>query len=329
MNTIPHGDRHFSSLPLQSHRGTAAPLNPKENHLSSPKHKHSLLILSKKYLTSRFNWMMQKTMGVQPFLKKVKWILSIFITSTLLCLGPIHSLPLPNSPSSSSFLAVPHAHASSVITANSRNDNHAKSHDMLQIIEQYIQRHMFQDEMYDPVESTYREIIHDSLGSTPKQYTKTLSSTIASVLGKKNVPISLSSSSGSLGAGAGASDGHAIKFVLKLVDSLEEKTGLSRSVIVPALFLVGGGVPVVIVLAGLMSFSYSQKAMTERMAIERYGESVLEAEEIVVRDEDEDEDEDEGGDDEEDEEEEDDEEDDEDEEDDDNQGKNNVKKKRG
>jgi hypothetical protein len=48
----------------------------------------------------------------------------------------------------------------------------------------------------------------------------------------------------------------------------------------------GGGGPAVLVLAGWMSFSYNQKAMTERMAVQRYGESVLDAEELTAVDDD-------------------------------------------
>jgi hypothetical protein len=175
---------------------------------------------------------------------------------------------------------------------------------------------MFQDDMYDPVESTYREIIHDA--STQRQYSKTLTSILGSVLGKKTVAESTRRS------GVTSSDGQAIKFLLKLVDAIQEKSGLSKSVIIPALFFVGGGIPVVMVLAGLMSFSYSQKAMTERMAIERYGESVLEAEELVVKDEDEDEEED----DEDEEEDDDDDEDEDDDDDDDEEEEIKDKKKR-
>ena len=60
-----------------------------------------------------------------------------------------------------------------------------------------------------------------------------------------------------------------------------------------------GGGPAVLVLAGLMSFSYNQKAMTERMAVQRYGESVLDAEELTAVDDDDDDDDDDYGDDEE------------------------------
>jgi len=78
------------------------------------------------------------------------------------------------------------------------------------------------------------------------------------------------------------------------VDAIDERFGgkIPKSFIVPVLFLVGGGIPVVLALAALMSFSYNQKAMTERMAVERYGESVLDAEEVISKNDDDDDDDD-------------------------------------
>lgn len=116
-----------------------------------------------------------------------------------------------------------------------------------------------------------------------------MSSAAQSVLGKKlPQPTRSASNSG---------DGQAIKFVLRLVDNIHDRLGgkVPKSFIVPALFLVGGGTPMILALAGLMSFSYNQKAMTERMAVQRYGESVLDAEERKVIDDDDDDDDDDDG----------------------------------
>jgi len=70
-------------------------------------------------------------------------------------------------------------------------------------------------------------------------------------------------------------------------------------------------------LAGLMSFSYNQKAMTERMAVQRYGESVLvlDAEERKVTDDDDDDDDENGNGDDDDSDDDDDDDDDSDDED--------------
>lgn len=254
------------------------------------------------YSMTKLLLLLRQTFLLQKMIQKVKLTMAIFVTCFSLCLGPLH-----NNWSLLGHVHPPMAHASTVVAAGtnsitSSTSSAATARTVDKIVHEYVQRHMFQDDMYDPVESTYREIIHDA--STQRQYSKTLTSILGSVLGKKTVAESTKRS------GVTSSDGQAIKFLLKLVDAIQEKSGLSKSVIIPALFFVGGGIPVVMVLAGLMSFSYSQKAMTERMAIERYGESVLEAEELVVRDEDEDEEED-------DEDEEDDDDEDEDDDDDD------------
>jgi hypothetical protein len=147
------------------------------------------------------------------------------------------------------------------------------------IVEEYIKRHMFNDDEYDPLESTYRETILDAKSG---EYPSKLSAAASEASGKK---LSGPTASTSLNK---RSEGTAIMKILRLVDTIQDKTGLSKGVIIPILFLVGCGIPIVLALGGLMSFSYNQKAMTERMAIERYGESVLDAEERVVAEDDED-----------------------------------------
>ena len=224
-------------------------------------------------------------------LQKLRRTVAIFLTSTFLLLGPIQ---LNNQ---SNLMRPPSAHASTVVVQKSKAN-------LDKIIDEYIKDNMFNDDKYDPLESTYRETIADS--KSQSGYPAALSSSAQSVLGK-NVPVASSSKS--------SGDGQAIKFAMKLVNTIYDKLDgkVSKGVIIPALFLVGGGVPLILILASLMSFSYSQKAMTERMAVERYGESVLDAEELAVKDDDDDDDEDDDDDDEDD----DDEDDDDDDEDDD------------
>lgn len=200
---------------------------------------------------------------MSEFSKKLTRTIAIFFTSAMLILGPMN-FSNPNSFS----LRPQMAHASSTTITESK---------IAKIVDEYVQRHMFNDELYDPVESTYRETIFDANSG---EYPSKLSAAASSVLGKKlSGPISSSSANK-------RSDGTAMMKILQLVDSIQEKSGLSRGVIIPVLFLVGCGIPVVLALGGLMSFSYNQKAMTERMAIQRYGESVLDAEErVIVEDE--------------------------------------------
>ncbi len=211
-----------------------------------------------------------RKMVVPNLLQKLKRQLAVFLTSAFLILGPVQLNSNSNSPIS---FQPPTAHASTTVAPKTKVDK---------IIDEYVRKHMFNDDLYDPIESTYRETIQDSVTNA---YPSKLSSATQSVLGKKFTR-AVGSSSGV------AQDGQSIKFILKLVDTIHVKFGVPKPFIVPALFLVFGGIPCVLVLAGLMSFSYNQKAMTERMAVERYGESVLDAEELAVADDDDDEDDD-------------------------------------
>jgi len=233
-------------------------------------------------------------------LSKLKRTIAIFLTSTFLLLGPIqlnHQNQLSIQP--------PAAHASSIASTTGTITPKSKA-SLDKIINEYVQQNMFNDDIYDPVESTYRETIADS---STGAYPSTVSSAAQSVLGKKlPQPTRSTSDSG---------DGQSIKFVLRLVDSIHDKLGgkVPKSFIVPALFLVGGGTPIMMALAGLMSFSYNQKAMTERMAVQRYGESVLDAEERKVTDDDDDDDDENGNGDDDDSDDDDDDDDDSDDED--------------
>ncbi len=212
----------------------------------------------------------QRLIPTLNLMKKFRRTLSIFITSAFLLLGPIHM-----NDSKISVGNPPSAHASSITASSSSSRQKLDA-----IVDNYVQTHMFNDDLYDPIESTYRETIADSTGAST--YPSQLSSTTSSVLGKKALQLQQANAAVEKG------EGQAIKFVLRLVDTIHTKFGVPRPYIVPALFLVGFGIPTVLVLALLMSFSINQKAMTERMAVERYGESVLDAEELKVNDDDDD-----------------------------------------
>uniref|UniRef100_A0A7S3QBF3 Uncharacterized protein n=1 Tax=Chaetoceros debilis TaxID=122233 RepID=A0A7S3QBF3_9STRA len=232
---------------------------------------------------------MGKGMAKINLMQKLRRTVSIFLASAFFLLGPIQ---MNNDNTSSNFISMqpPAAHASSIAAPTPSRSSSSSD----RIIDNYIKEHMFNDDIYDPVESTYRETIADATGSS--DHPGEITAITSGVLGKKALQ-QLSREAGE-GAGAGSGgmqkggDGQAIKFVLQLVETLHTKFGVPRPYIVPALFLVGFGIPCVLALAGLMSFSYNQKAMTERMAMDRYGESVLDAEErkVVVEDDDDDDD---------------------------------------
>ena len=138
---------------------------------------------------------------------------------------------------------------------------------------------MFDDDKFDPLESTYREIINDStVGAYPNKL-----SSIASNLGATQTTSTASETSQK----ATSNDG-IMKAMLKLVNTLEDKYNIPRSILVPVLALLCFGIPSFIIGMGALSFSFAQRGMTERMAIERYGESVLDAEEIPVEEDEDD-----------------------------------------
>jgi hypothetical protein len=201
---------------------------------------------------------------IPAIILKLRRSLTIIIASAFLFLGPVSHPPLTHQPM---------AHASTLTMS-------PKSQKKLdKIVDNYVQRHMFDDDKFDPLESTYREIISDSSTGT---YPNALSS-IASNLGTTQT----TSSSVSAEQNTGSNDG-AMKAMLKLVNTLETKYNIPRSILVPALALACFGVPSAIIGMGLLSFSFSQRSMTERMAIERYGESDLNAEEKPIEEDEED-----------------------------------------
>ena len=214
---------------------------------------------------------------IPSIMHKLRRYMTILLASTMLLLGPVSHPPLLGNKQI--------AHASTTTTASS-SPKYQKSLDKL--INNYVQKHMFADDKFDHFESTYREIITDS---NTGDYPNALSS-IASNLGATQITSSSMSSADKTAAASGSTSNNdgIMKNMLKLVDTIETKYNIPRSIIVPVMALVCFGVPSVIIFIGLLSFSYAQRGMTERMAIERYGESVLDAEEIAVEDDDDDDD---------------------------------------
>ncbi len=198
-------------------------------------------------------------------MKKFKRILTITLASAILSLGPLSHSPLTSRPV---------AHASTV-PAKVQNRQEARLDKM---IDNYVQKHMFDDDQFDPLESTYREIITDSKS---RAYPNALSS-IASNLGATQTAATSESTEKNV-----SNDG-IMKAMLKLVNSLEDKYNIPRSILVPVLALACFGIPSFVIGMVALSFSFAQRGMTERMAIERYGESVLDAEEVAEEEEDDD-----------------------------------------
>lgn len=205
---------------------------------------------------------------IPSIVRKLRRTLTIIMASATLLLGPVSHPPMAPR-------LVAHA-STTTLTINSKSQQ-----TLDKLINDYVQRHMFDDDKFDPLESTYREIISDS---STGAYPNALSS-VASNLGATQTTSSTISSSST---DKESSNDGIMKYMLKLVNTLETKYNIPRSILMPAIVLTCFGVPSFVIFMGLLSFSFAQRGMTERMAIERYGESVLDAEEMPVEEEEDD-----------------------------------------
>jgi hypothetical protein len=173
----------------------------------------------------------------------------------------------------------PRAHASSAhsFTQTSRTKDQITLNRM---VDKYVKRYMFQDDVYDSFESTYRELYTDA---TSGKYPSVLAETASIALGRnKDVQRALKVTS---------FDPEKIFFdkMSVIQDKLLNRYGISKTVSRPVLFMFGIVVPLFSVFFLATTFALNQKAMTERMAVRRYGESVLSAEEKPEEDDEEEE----------------------------------------
>jgi hypothetical protein len=129
-----------------------------------------------------------------------------------------------------------------------------------QIVDHYVKDHMFDDDVYDPVESSYREAVHDNTKGT---YPKALSEVTAGVLGtgvakaeKKDASVT----------GIGALLSSTVKFVQKTA-GLSEQTAVVALV---ASFVIVG--PIGFVMGGMV-IANSSKRNLRSIFKARYGDS--------------------------------------------------------
>lgn len=127
-----------------------------------------------------------------------------------------------------------------------------------QIVDRYVKDHMFDDDVYDPVESVYREAIGDKVKGT---YPKALSEITSSILGQDGIKADKSSSSSGIG-----------DWLMSAVTFLQRK-GISEStaiILLTGSFVVAG--PVVFLLGGMMVGSQSKRQIQSVMK-KRYGDT--------------------------------------------------------
>lgn len=143
------------------------------------------------------------------------------------------------------------------------------------LIEKYIQQNMFNDDVFDPFESAYREAIHD--GNTGS-HSLDLYLTASTALGKD---VRSFISSPMFNPPLLKREYRVFRALSKSVDYLHSHYGISRNMSYLVIFGTGAISPILFIGMALLTFSFSQRAMTERMAVERYGESVLDATELT------------------------------------------------
>lgn len=126
------------------------------------------------------------------------------------------------------------------------------------IVDRYVQNHMFDDDVYDPIESTYREAMNDnSKGSHPRK----ISEITAEVLGQDVVKAERKASASGIGG-----------MLLNAVNFLQ-KRGLSETTAVLLLagtFVVVG--PGAFLVVGMMVGSQSKRQINSVMK-KRYGDT--------------------------------------------------------
>lgn len=207
--------------------------------------------------------------------KGIRKALTTLLMSSILFLGPSSIRP-PMAIASTSTVA------STTISSSTTTTKFNRAQQRLdKMIETYVLENMFNEEQFDPFESAYRETISDA---TTKTYPNQLSKMTSSVLGKQTADAASAAASGNAAQG----ENQILKVFLRMINSLHERYNISKSILVPVAFLLAVGVPFMVFTSALMGFSISQRAMTERMAVKRYGESVLDAEEIIVEDDEDD-----------------------------------------
>lgn len=203
-------------------------------------------------------------------LSKLKRSLLILTASFLIWFGAASIQTLPS-------------HASTASSATVTQSRNVLSASLEQIVDRYVRDHMFDDDVYEPVESIYREAMADKMRGT---HPKALSEITSSILGQDGVKLEKSSSSNGLG-----------DWLMNAVGFLQRK-GLSEStaVIVLTGTLVVAG-PIAFLLGAMMVGSQSKRQIQSVMK-KRYGDTytvdatIKIEEEVEAPDDDEDEDDD-------------------------------------
>jgi hypothetical protein len=139
-----------------------------------------------------------------------------------------------------------------------------------ELIDQYVRDRLFADDVFDPVESAYREAFADYPPSGGEgYYPSLLADTAASALGRKDgSSLILAKAMAGTQSDAGGITGA----IMKISDFLQQKLKVSSSVsyyIIAAGALLGGTV-----LPGIVGMSYQvfQRSQIDKSEMKMYGE---------------------------------------------------------
>lgn len=152
----------------------------------------------------------------------------------------------------------PPSHASTTSSVTSMESRNILSASLDQIVDRYVKSHMFDDDVYEPVESVYREAMGDKVKGT---HPKALSEITSSILGQDGIKADTTSSSNGIG-----------DWLMNAVGFLQRK-GLSEStaiIVLTGTFVVAG--PVVFLLGAMMVGSQSKRQIQSVMK-KRYGDT--------------------------------------------------------
>jgi hypothetical protein len=204
-----------------------------------------------------------------------RWISKIpRLTSTLVVFVFLWSVTFFSFPTLPAYASTSATSSSSIpITSTTRNWSFKDfqllpSASLDQMIDRYVKDHMFDDDVYDPVESAYREAYEDSIQSSgSSSYPSRLLDITSSVLGKNSVVVG-----SAVGRQSSTSGNPIIGSLLRASQFLTSRFGISEGiaqVVLAVTAFAGSFVSIVSVLGGI---SFVLKRNLNRELKKRYGD---------------------------------------------------------
>jgi len=205
-------------------------------------------------------------------LQKIRHSFTILLASLAFFLSSTHVMSTPPAHASSSAAAT----LSTTTKSLKQRLNIFKTKSADELIDKYVQSKLFADDVYDPVESAYREAYADSLtnkDAVAGAYPTLLAETASTALGTSKSVSSLLSSSSSKSVGTtatGKNDG-ITAVLIKASDILQSKLKVSASISYYILAATGiVGICVVPTMAGVL-YQGIQRASIDKSEMKMYG----------------------------------------------------------